>query len=254
VATRGWQRMDGTIFHSDRGAESTSAACSTACARLGLRRSMSRTGSCLDTPSPRAGSPPSRSSWSTEPTTASAPGPRRDLRLDHLVQPGPAALCPWLPTTNRVGTAARHPQPATIDHGRITPVSTSRGEVHRAHWQVEALHWVRDVTFAEDASRIRTASGPRSWPRCATSRSGCSAGGSHPDRPHAALGQPESRLRPGVPRPPMNPLTPQTRSRRGPGRPGTSIPISHQRHAMGTLFDIREHKMAETCGPVRCSR
>ena len=31
----------------------------------------------------------------------------------------------------------------------------------RAHWQVEALHWVRDVTFAEDASRIRTASGPQ---------------------------------------------------------------------------------------------
>jgi hypothetical protein len=28
-----------------------------------------------------------------------------------------------------VGTAARHHQPATIDHGRITPVSTSRGEI-----------------------------------------------------------------------------------------------------------------------------
>lgn len=28
----------------------------------------------------------------------------------------------------------------------------------------------------------------------------------------------------------------------------------YQRHAMGILFDIREHKMAETCGPVRCSR
>jgi diacylglycerol O-acyltransferase len=31
-----------------------------------------------------------------------------------------------------VGTAARRHQPATIDHGRITPVSTSRGEVHLA--------------------------------------------------------------------------------------------------------------------------
>jgi hypothetical protein len=60
--------------------------------------------------------------------------------------------------------------------------------------------------------------------------------------------------RPGVPRPSMNPLAPQTRSHRGSGRPGTRIPISHQRLAMGTLFDIREHKMAETCGPVRCSR
>ena len=34
-----------------------------------------------------------------------------------------------LPATHRVGTPARHHQPATIDHGRIAPVSTSRGEV-----------------------------------------------------------------------------------------------------------------------------
>jgi putative transposase len=48
VATRGCTRMPDTIFHSDRGAEYTSAACIQACTRLGLRRSMSRTGSCLD--------------------------------------------------------------------------------------------------------------------------------------------------------------------------------------------------------------
>jgi putative transposase len=48
VATRGRRRMPDTIFHSDRGAEYSSSACVQACQRLGLRRSMSRTGSCLD--------------------------------------------------------------------------------------------------------------------------------------------------------------------------------------------------------------
>lgn len=48
VATRGRARMDGTIFHSDRGSQYTSGDFADTCDELGVVRSMGRTGSCLD--------------------------------------------------------------------------------------------------------------------------------------------------------------------------------------------------------------
>ncbi|MFE2425059.1 hypothetical protein [Streptomyces hokutonensis] len=41
----------------------------------------------------------------------------------------------------------------------------------RDHWQIEALHHVRDTTFAEDASQLRTGNAPRAmatWRNLAT--------------------------------------------------------------------------------------
>jgi transposase InsO family protein len=48
VAARGRRKMDGTIFHHDRGSEYTSEMFRSACTRLGVTQSSGRTGSCLD--------------------------------------------------------------------------------------------------------------------------------------------------------------------------------------------------------------
>jgi hypothetical protein len=34
-------------------------------------------------------------------------------------------------------------------------------KLSRSHWEIESLHWVRDVVFDEDRSQVRTGSGPR---------------------------------------------------------------------------------------------
>ena len=46
-------------------------------------------------------------------------------------------------------------RPSQADARRI-------GELVRGHWEIEnRLHWVRDVTFDEDRSQVRTGTGPR---------------------------------------------------------------------------------------------
>lgn len=41
----------------------------------------------------------------------------------------------------------------------MAPSSSSISQA--GHWQIEALHRLRDVGYGEDASQIRTGSGPR---------------------------------------------------------------------------------------------
>jgi len=62
----------------------------------------------------------------------------------------------------------------SVDHQEAPP-ATLAGWVQR-HWGIEnKLHWVRDVTYDEDRSQVRTGHTPhRSWPPCATPQSACS--------------------------------------------------------------------------------
>ncbi len=57
---------------------------------------------------------------------------------------------------------SRHSQIYAITD--LTPDTASPGELAdalRAHWGIEnRLHWIRDVTFAEDLSQIRAGHGP----------------------------------------------------------------------------------------------
>lgn len=46
----------------------------------------------------------------------------------------------------------------------LTVIQATPGELAawvRAHWQIEALHHIRDVSYDEDASQVRTGSGPQ---------------------------------------------------------------------------------------------
>jgi predicted transposase YbfD/YdcC len=47
----------------------------------------------------------------------------------------------------------------SLAFGQATPTELA-GWI-RGHWQIEALHHIRDVTYAEDASQVRTRNGPQ---------------------------------------------------------------------------------------------
>jgi hypothetical protein len=130
AATRGVKRLDGTIVHTDRGAEYASAAWIAACQRPGLRQSMSRTGSCLDNAVAE--------SW-----FASLKVELTHRQHSRTLAEARTAIFAWIAWYNRfrlhstngylppVEWEQQHAthQPATLDHGCIALVSTSPGEL-----------------------------------------------------------------------------------------------------------------------------
>ena len=89
------------------------------------------------------------------------PGPRLPPR-----RPGHPGQTP----PHRPRAPARPPSSPSTYHQPATrpdhPCPARR--LIRGHWSIEALHHIRDVTYREDASKVRTGTDPASWPACAT--------------------------------------------------------------------------------------
>jgi hypothetical protein len=93
---------------------------------------------------------------------------RRTVR----VAPAPERVC--FPHATQVLVADRHVSDLAGGSGAtevayaVTSLSSTQADADRlagllrGQWSIEnRLHWVRDVVFAEDHSRVRTASGPQ---------------------------------------------------------------------------------------------
>jgi len=77
----------------------------------------------------------------------------------------------------------------------------------RGHWTIEALHHVRDATFAEDASQVRTGAAPNAMAALRNLVIGCSAGRARSTSPPRCAATPATHAARTSPTAPWSPTT-----------------------------------------------
>ncbi len=81
---------------------------------------------------------------------------------DYLNWPGTAQVCQITRTVTRGRKTTTEVQYAITSVPRSLADAARLSKCWRGHWGIEnRLHWVRDVTFGEDANRTRTKSTPQ---------------------------------------------------------------------------------------------
>ncbi|MFI7097081.1 ISAs1 family transposase [Streptomyces lydicus] len=102
-------------------------------------------------------------------TTGAGHG-RREVRRLKVCTVQPALLFPHAVQAMEIKRRRTHRRTGKVQTKTVYAVtSLSPEQAHPAqlaqlvqnHWSVEALHHVRDVTYSEDASRVRTGTAPR---------------------------------------------------------------------------------------------
>ena len=111
---------------------------------------------------------PGRRCPSVTPPAVAATAATRSATCRSSPRPGCGSRTPPRPSGSPAGPAHWAPNggaPSPCTRSRTSP-RTQASPAHladyiRGHWNIEALHHVRDTTFAEDASQIRTGNAPR---------------------------------------------------------------------------------------------
>jgi predicted transposase YbfD/YdcC len=85
----------------------------------------------------------------------------------------------------------------SLTHAQVSPARLA--DLIRGHWAIEALHHVRDTTFAEDGSQVRTGAALSVMAACATWSSGCSVGRGRSTSPPRCAATPATHTDPSPP-------------------------------------------------------